>query len=142
MKRGLAIVLVFLGIGPGCVSLDESGDVGTRDAAQGGGGGGRRDLAFPVEEPEDLRQGGDIEWQDPNECGDFDPGCMSASIGPPRGQFPLSSDPKPNPAAGDTNVDRDFNGYLKLSTTHSTFNFLWVAIPSDIGGAGSISKLD
>ena len=80
----------------------------------------------------------------PDPCGDVpaDPNCYSTSFGPPGGQFPLQSDPMKDPLAKDNGVNRDLNGWLKLDSTHTIFNYLWIANYTDLAGAGSASKID
>jgi hypothetical protein len=67
---------------------------------------------------------------------------MDTAYGPPAKQFPLQSDPMPDPLEKDSGVTRDVNGFLKLDSTHLSYNYLWVPNGTDLGGAGSVSKLD
>src|SRR4051812_44180393 len=49
-------------------------------------------------------------------CGDFDPACIDAGLGPDEGtQFPLGGDPMKDPDEKDDGVGRDGNGWLGLS---------------------------
>ncbi|MSP60355.1 MAG: hypothetical protein EXR72_08440 [Myxococcales bacterium] len=74
-------------------------------------------------------------------CGDPDPGCMTRPIGPPQHPFPLQSDPQPDPNQTDNGLDRDGNGWLGLSSTHSNFDFLWLANYAD-WSSGTVSKIN
>ena len=76
-------------------------------------------------------------------CGSVprDPDCQSTEVGPPGGQFPLSSDPNPDPNSGGLGVDRDQNGWLGLGSTHAQFDFIYTANTDD-WGRGTVSKLN
>ncbi|MSP60356.1 MAG: hypothetical protein EXR72_08445 [Myxococcales bacterium] len=109
--------------------------------------GGSRDLAFP-ESPFDLSfpPGTDLYGIDQaqgelNKCGDNDPGCMGHGLGPPGAQFPLQSDPQPDPKESDNGVDRDGNGWITLSTSKSNFDFVWAANSEDWKN-GTVSKIN
>ena len=78
-------------------------------------------------------------------CGDPTPqkDCYSWNVGPPDAPFPLSGDPMKDPLEKDNGVSRDpMTGYLKLDSTHSVFNYLWIANDGDLNGDGSVSKID
>src|SRR5207244_242321 len=114
----------------------------------GGGGEGKPDLTITFDPDPDgggpVETGDMIDTSDPDVCGDphMENGCFKADVGPPGGQFPLQSDMVKDPTELDNGVNRDINGYLKLDSTHTVFNYLWIANASDIGGAGTASKID
>jgi hypothetical protein len=81
----------------------------------------------------------------PDVCGDpvADPTCYDTGvIGPPNKQFPLQTDQMPDPLEKDNGVSRDVNGFLKLDSTHTSFNFVWIANWQDPGTGGTTSKID
>jgi hypothetical protein len=139
---GLAIVSSLLLI---------TGCSGSTPRAGGGGGGGQEDKPDlpPIEFQDD---GGPIATDDsgggnggPDVCGDpvSDPACFdTGTLGPPTKEFPLLTDPNKDPLEKDNGVSRDVNGFLKLDSTHTVFNYLWIANTSDLGGVGTASKID
>ncbi len=74
-------------------------------------------------------------------CGDNEPGCQQQGFGPPATTFPLQSDPSPDPNESDNGVNRDPSGWLGLSDSQTSFDFLWLANTND-WGTGSVSKVD
>ena len=83
----------------------------------------------------DLGGGGTDDMGDPNECFDWDPGCVTAPIGPP---FPLQGDPQKDANERDEGLRRDPKGGLLLANTRSNFNYAWIANAQQ----GSVSKMD
>ena len=95
--------------------------------------------------PPDLAHGGvvfdDVDMLDPNIdggggnpgdpdiCGDpnADPACQDIPFGPPNNPFPLQGDPQKNPLEKDSGVNRDPNGWLGLDSSHTAFNYVWIA---------------
>ncbi|MGZ3407372.1 MAG: hypothetical protein ACXVAN_13065, partial [Polyangia bacterium] len=97
MKRwigSLVVALCVVAVGggtPGC-NCNHNG-VGNGDGGGGAGGGGGG-----------LGDGGS------NACGDNDPGCTTACLGPtcqPPSMFPLPTDMPPDPNVGADGVGRD-----------------------------------
>ena len=76
----------------------------------------------------------------PDNCGDpgQDPACIDVQNGPPNKPFPLGSDPMKDPNYKDQGVNRDPNGYLALDSTHSSFNYVWIANSQE----NTTSKID
>jgi hypothetical protein len=131
MKRSLGSVVIVLavvalgGAAPGCNCAHNggNGDGGGGSGASGGGSGG--DGGF-------------------NACGDNDPSCMTACLGPtcvPPGMFPLPSDMPPDPNVGADGVGRDPNGWIVLNQGSSSFNYLWIA-DDQAYFVGMVSKID
>ena len=130
-----------------CMAFAIFGCGGNRGSSGGGGGGGDRpDLTIVFQDDDGgAQQGGDLaDNSNPSICGDphMDPNCFQVDVGPPGGQFGLQSDPMKDPAQNDNGVNRDINGWLKLDSTHTIFNYLWIANASDLGSAGTASKID
>lgn len=75
----------------------------------------------------------------PGECGDIP--CSKTTYGPPSSSFPLQSDPAPDPNQDDNGVNRDDDGNLILDSSHSSFDYLWIANSED-WGRGTVSKID
>ncbi|MDB4964324.1 MAG: Tryptophan synthase alpha chain [Myxococcales bacterium] len=132
MKRSLwslVVAVVVLAVGgatPGC-SCNHNG-VGNGDGGAGGGGTGGG--------------GGGGTTADP--CGDNDPSCVAACIGPtcmPPKTFPLPGDVPPDPDVGADGVDRDPNGWIVLNQGKSSFNYIWIA-DDQAYGVGMVSKID
>ncbi len=130
--RLAALVLCALA-GSGCG--DPTIDLGPAD---GGGDGGGGNYGFP---PGSDLAGLDLTGGGVTPCGDNQPGCQTASFGPPGHQFSLRSDPMPDPNESDNGVDRDGNGWLGLSASHANFDFLWLANTND-WNIGSVSKVN
>ena len=131
MKRwlgSLVVALCVLAVGgatPGC-SCNHNG-VGNGDGGGGTGGGGGG-----------LGDGGS------NACGDNDPGCTTACLGPtctPPSMFPLPGDMPPDPNVGADGVGRDPNGWIVLNQGNSSFNYLWIA-DDQAYWVGMVSKID
>jgi hypothetical protein len=107
------------------------------------GTGGEPDMSKPpiiFDEP-DLSGEPDMATEDPNvinDCGDTDKNCQSVKMGPPDTQFPLTGDPMKDPLLRDNGVNRDVNGWLRLDSTHTAFNFVWIAN----SGHNTVSKID
>src|SRR5438270_5075231 len=106
MKRALwwlVVAVAVLAVGgatPGCGCNHNA--IGNGDGGGGGGAGGSGGTG-----------GGGL-----NECGDNDPGCTTACLGPtcmPPNMFPLPSDMPPDPNVGADGVDRDMNGWIVLN---------------------------
>lgn len=74
-----------------------------------------------------------------NPCGNFDPGCGRAGLGQP---LPVPGDPMSPAGTGGNNVERDRNSQIILSQTTNQLQYLWVAGTNDVGGRGTISKID
>ena len=133
--RRLAIALAgCLCVAAGCGRDNARADAAT-EAPDGCNHCGEDEVDLGGQAP-DLRDPGAML----NPCGDRDPHCMSASVGPPGGKFPLHTDPIKDPNAGDDGVGRDANGYLGLDQAHASFHYLWVANSED-WGRGTVSKL-
>src|SRR5947208_271798 len=112
----LMVAVVVLAVGgatPGC-SCNHNG-IGNGDGGAGGGGTGR---------------GAGGGGSGTNACGDNDPGCTTACLGPtcmPPNMFPLPSDMPPDPNVGADGVGRDMNGWIVLNQGGSNFNYIWIA---------------
>src|SRR4051812_23173620 len=118
--RDLAIALAgCLLVAASCARDPARGDAGMEDPDGCNHCGGEEfDLTWP--QP-DIDEG---ECGEPTWCGDCDhAGCLSVSVGPPGGQFPLHTDPMKDPRAADDGVGRDINGYLKLEQAHASFDY-------------------
>src|SRR5438309_582920 len=118
MKRShwswVVVVAVALAGGgtPGCNCSHNGAGNGDGGAGSGGSGGGF---------------GGD---GGANACGDNDPGCATACLGPtcqPPSMFPLPTDMPPDPNVGADGVDRNGNGWIVLNQGKASFNYLWIA---------------
>jgi hypothetical protein len=101
---------------------------------------GNADMVFTFPPNADLA-GYDFAGGNLTPCGNMDPECKGAYFGPPKNPFKLQSDPQPDPNESDQGVDRDKDGYLVLSNSHATFDFLWLANTDD-WGLGSVAKVD
>jgi hypothetical protein len=136
MKRFFTIVgLAAVALGPAFAGCSCGADIVGNGNGDGTGGPVDASRLLP---PGDLF-GLDL-TQGLNACGDTDPGCMTNGFGPPQKQFPLQSDPQPDPHESDTGVDRDNNGYIVLSTSHTNFDFVWIANMYD-WNIGTVSKI-
>jgi hypothetical protein len=136
MKRSTFVLLAGVAMSGGFTGCQCGADVITGDEDMAGS---NRGIDYGILNGHDL-WGVDFS-QVPNPCGDFDPSCMGNGFGPPMKPFPLGTDPQPDPNEGDEGVGRDPNGYIVLSNSTASFNFLWLANTDD-WGIGSVAKID
>jgi len=131
MKRWVGSVVVALSVlalgggAPGCNCAHNGLGNGDGGAGNGGSGGGNGDGGV-------------------NACGDNDPGCTTACLGPtcvPPSMFPLPGDMPPDPNVGADGVGRDPNGWIVLNQGNSSFNYLWIA-DDQAYWVGMVSKID
>ena len=133
--RLLAGLLFLLGVcasNPDSPSPDLAVDLGPRDLRP----------SFPEE---DLARSPDLQpCAEANLCGDCLEGCHEFQYGPPFGPFHLTGDPgpKPDPPAESDGLNRDDNGWLRLDSYHTVFNYVWVPNTHAHNDAGTVSKLD
>ncbi|MSP63254.1 MAG: hypothetical protein EXR72_23515 [Myxococcales bacterium] len=123
MRAGLVALVCVLGCDRALSPVDDAATVPVDAAAP-------QDLAEPPP------------CEEPNLCGDCDPGCRVFNLGPPRGKpFPLGAD-KSDPGVDDSYVVRDPDGNIVIDpATCRRPNHAWIAQATD-WGRGTISKID